>query len=121
MTEEARATRLARRMELGDETERWNAAAELGELVFEAPEQAWSAVLHLGSSPNEDIRAAIATCVLEHLLEHYFDIFFPRLEAAVDAGNEWLADTLRLSWKLGQAQEPSKAARWDALLGRSKA
>ena len=62
----------------GSESDRWAAAAELGEFVFEHPDSVWPLVLRFGSSDVEDVRQAIATNVLEHILEHHFDSFFPR-------------------------------------------
>ena len=58
---------------------------------------------------------AISTCVLEHLLEHHFDSFIGRVE---DAAREdsLFADTVMSCWKLGQSEEPARAARFDRLL-----
>jgi hypothetical protein len=54
--------------------------------------------------------------MLEHLLEQEFDTYFPLLEQEIKGGNGNLKDTLRLCWKLGQAEEPSRAAQWDNLV-----
>jgi hypothetical protein len=76
-----------------DEKERWRGAADLGEYVFDHPEEAWPLVLEFGSSAVEDTRSAIATCVLEHILEHHFDVYFPVLGSCPAA---WC--TSRESW-----------------------
>jgi hypothetical protein len=111
---------LERRLESDLETERWSAAAALGEYVFEYPDRAWPLVVRFGSSDIEDTRQAIATCVLEHILEHHFEAFFPLLEAEIAKGNENLIDTLQLCSKFGQSLEPSHTERWESFLARSR-
>jgi hypothetical protein len=61
-------------------------------------------VVRFGSSDVLDVRQAIASCALEHILEHHFEMFFPRLEGEIRGGNGNLRDTLKLSWKLGRAE-----------------
>jgi hypothetical protein len=67
-----------------------------------------------GDSADEDLRSAIATCLLEHWLEHHFRRFFPRVEEAVRT-NSMLADTFLKRWKFGQAKEQDNAKRFDGL------
>ncbi|MFN9730874.1 MAG: hypothetical protein ACK59M_10490 [Pseudomonadota bacterium] len=100
-----------------DEKRRWSAAVAAGELIATQPDVVWRLVLAHGSSPSEDLRMAIATCVLEHLLEHHFEVYFPLIEAEVRSGNALLRDTLGMCWKFGQAECPANARRWDELLG----
>jgi hypothetical protein len=69
----------------------------------------------LGSHEDDDVRAAIATCLLEHLLEHHFDLLFARVEQAARA-NVWFAKTTLMCWKFGDAKEPERAVRFDNLL-----
>ena len=103
------------------EGERWAGAADLGEYVFDHPEKAWPLVLEFGSSAVEDTRSAIATCVLEHILEHHFDVYFPMLALEIEKKRSGLlADTLSPCSKFGQAREYSRAMRWDSLLSRFK-
>ena len=109
---------LERELESRDEAVRWAAAAELGEYVVDHPERVWPIVLRFGSSETEDMRQAIATNVLEHLLEHHFDRYFPLLEQEINRGNELLRDSLRLCWKLGKPLDSSRLARWNALTSR---
>jgi len=99
-----------------DEKTRWAAAQAAGELIGQRPWDVWRLVLRHGVSDNEDTRTAVATCMLEHLLEDHFDVFFPLLETQVRTGNHMLGDTLRRSWKLGLAEEPKNAERWDKLV-----
>lgn len=111
---------LNHQLQIGSESERWAAAAELGEYVYEHPAEVWPLVLRHGSSEVEDMRSAIATNVLEHILEHHFDKFFPLLEQEILKGNENLRATLRLCWKFGQSLDPARARRWEALSARPK-
>lgn len=98
---------------------RWKAAVKLGEFVQDFPDDVWPLVLRYGSSNDENLREAVATCILEHLLEEYFDKFFPELEKQIREGNDNLRKTLKLCWKLGQAELPENAAKLD-LLATSK-
>jgi hypothetical protein len=102
------------------EPTRWKAAADLGKLVESAPESLWPLVLRHGSSEDEDLRSAVATCILEHLLEYHFDKFFPKLEAEITEGNVNLRDTLAVCSKFGQAELPQNASKWDLLLKLKK-
>jgi len=93
---------------------RWQAIIAIEDFVREEPDAIWSFILRWGSSPDEDLRTAVATCLLEHLLGHHFSRFFPRVEEAV-RGNALLADTFSKCWKFGQAKEEDNAKRFDGL------
>jgi hypothetical protein len=95
---------------------RWEAATQLGEWTKESSSAVWGLILKHGSSDDEDLRFAIATCVLEHLLEYHFEQYFPLLESEIRGGNLNLGKTLRLCWKFGQAEFPSNTNRWDRLV-----
>jgi hypothetical protein len=88
---------------------------QIGNFVAEEPEAIWPFVLKWGSHEDEDLRTAIATCLLEHLLEYHFDLLFPRVETAAGS-NSRFANMTTQCWKLGQAEEPTRAARFDHLL-----
>jgi hypothetical protein len=62
---------------------------------------------------------AVATCLLEHLLQHHFDRFIARVEDDAMASAQF-ADTVSHCWKFGQAEEPSRAARLDRLMSASR-
>jgi hypothetical protein len=66
------------------------------------------------SHEDDDLRAAIATCLLEHLLEYHFDLIFPRVETAVKS-NARFARTAAQFWKFGEAEHPKRAERFDRL------
>ncbi len=69
---------------------------------------------HWGRSLDADLRSAIATCLLEHLLEHHFALIFPRIERAVLESREF-ADCFSRTWPYGQTEVPANRARFDAL------
>jgi hypothetical protein len=104
-----------------DESVRWAAAAAASELVESNPGEAWRLVLRHGVSQIEDTRSAVATCILEHLLEHHFHTIFPMLEAQINGGNRLLGDTFRMCWKLGQTEQIDNSERWNRLLHRIEA
>ena len=97
-----------------NETERWDMACMLAMHVEASPDEVWPIVARHGCSEDADVRMAIATCVLEHLLEHHFDLIFPRVEALALADARF-AGTFGSCWKFGQSKEPANSARWDAL------
>jgi hypothetical protein len=74
-------------------------------------------VLRWGASDDNDLRAAVATCVLEHLLEHHFDMLFPQVEMAA-VGNPQFADCFVQCWPLGEAEHPQNLQRFAALKAR---
>ncbi len=100
-----------------DPDKRWEAASLLSEYVECFPNEIWDIIVKYGSSNNEGLRQAIASCALEHVLEYHFDEFFPKLESLIkiDSNNN-LKETLRLCWKLGDAEKSDNSSRWDNLL-----
>jgi hypothetical protein len=101
----------------GEKDERWQRIIDIGFHIREEPEAVWAFVTRWGSAADPDLRAAVATCLLEHLLQHHFDLIFPRVEARANA-DDLFADTFRGCWKLGQAELPENAARFDQLMAR---
>jgi len=99
----------------GEIDPRWQAIIAVGEFVETEPEAVWSFVRRWGASSDGDLRMAIATCVLEHLLEYHFDRFIPRVEEAARADHRF-GDMVSLCWKFGQADEPARPERFDALV-----
>lgn len=102
----------------GGEKARWDGAELLGEFVESAPELVWPVAVCFGSSDDEDVRAAIATCVLEHVFEYHFERYFPEAERLVAAGNFRFAQTVSLCWAFGQTEHPTNRSRFDALRTR---
>jgi len=98
----------------GDEDRRWKAAIRLGEYVQSAPEAVWELTARWGCSDDADTRTALATCVLEHLLEYHFEDVFPRTDALARTDSRF-ANTFLSCWKFGQSEERTNAARFEAL------
>ena len=99
----------------GAEDARWQAIIAVGEFIGSNPNEVWEFSKRWGSHADEDLRAAIATCLLEHLLEYHFSALFPRVAAEARSSRSF-ASTLRLCWKFGQSKEPENARAIDRLL-----
>ena len=99
----------------GETDPRWQRIIDVGSYIDSAPEAVWEFVARWGTHEDDDLRSAIATCLLEHLLEHHFETLFPRVERLV-AVDPMFADTFTSCWKLGQAELPHNAVRFDALM-----
>jgi uncharacterized protein DUF6869 len=95
--------------------QRWQAIIAVGEFIETEPEAVWSFVLRWGSAPDKDLRMAITTCLLEHLLEHHFDNFIARIEQHARA-DAVFADTVCYCWRFGDSENRDRAARFDRLL-----
>lgn len=103
--------------ELGsdDENTRWQAAITLGAQCEDNPELTWPLVIKWGSSETEDVRAAISTCVLEHILECHFEEYFQKSKEIIGGGNTLFLDTFRTCAKFGQTKLSENAERFDEL------
>jgi hypothetical protein len=93
---------------------RWQAIISVAEFIPSHPDEVWHFARTWGGHADADLRAAIATCVLEHLLEHHFEAVWPKVEAAV-RDDALFAETFSMCWKFGQAAESKNAARMDQL------
>ena len=102
-----------RPVDVGDDP-RWQAIIEVGEHITTHPDEVWQFAHHWGSNEQLDLRQAIATCLLEHLLEHHFQYLFPKIEAATRRSSRF-ADTFCLCAKFGQAREPANSVRFEQL------
>jgi hypothetical protein len=107
--------KIDRELSARSEETRWQATIALGEFVYLQPEDIWPLVLKHGSRGLGDARMAIATCVLEHILEHHFDAFFPRVAEAARS-SRWFANTTCSCWQMGQAAFPQNARKWKKLM-----
>jgi hypothetical protein len=98
----------------GQPDPRWQAMIRVGEFVRDEPDAVWAFVRQWGKHAQADLRAAVATCLLEHLLEHHFDAIFPHARREALASVRF-ADTLGQCSRFGQSAEPANAARWSRL------
>jgi hypothetical protein len=98
---------------------RWLALIEVSDLIERHPGDVWPFILRWGSHPDDEVRAAVAACLLEHLLEYHFDQYFPQVQQAVT--DPLFADTFSLCWKYGQSEIPGNSARFDGLIRETAA
>lgn len=101
----------------GHEDVRWQAIIAVGEYVESEPQAVWDFIQTWGINGQEDLRDAIATCLLEHLLEYNFAEFFPQVEKLA-LSNPLFADTFLRCWKFGQSEEFDNSERFDNLSGQ---
>ncbi len=93
---------------------RWQAILKLQAFVETDPEPLWAFARRWGASTDEDLRTAVATCLLEHLLEHHFTALFPRV-AAEARGDPLFADAVLQCWPFGESALHEPQAQLQAL------
>jgi hypothetical protein len=93
---------------------RWQAIIDVSEFIPTHPDEVWSFASRWGCADDDDLRDAIATCVLEHLLEHHFESMFPRVEELARSNSNF-ALTFRGCSKFGQSELPENSKRFDRL------
>ncbi len=93
---------------------RWQAIIEIGEFVETKPEAVWHFVERWGIHSDDDLRAAVATCLLEHLLEHHFNEIFPRVKALAKT-NSVFAHTFRMCAQFGQSNARGNSTKFNKL------
>jgi hypothetical protein len=76
---------------------RWQSLIVIGEYLNEYPEDIFHIIIKYGSSKDEDMRTAIATILLEHLLEKNFRKHF-NLYKKFSENDSYLLDTLSKCW-----------------------
>lgn len=94
----------------GKRDPRWQGIIRVGEFIEEEPEPVWEFTHRWGKHAQADLRMAVATCLLEHLLEHHFELLFPRVRRAALESPRF-ADTFGSCWWFGQAKTPKNASR----------
>jgi hypothetical protein len=97
---------------------RWQAIIRIGAHIPEQPEPIWAFTVKWGRHRQEDVRTAVAVVLLEHLLEHHFQLIFPRLRPELERSKRF-ADTLRRCW-LVEAAWPPNARKLDRLAGKRR-
>lgn len=97
-----------------EEDPRWQAIIEVGEYISTELERVWEFIVKWGSHEDDDLRTAIATCLLEELLADQFEPFFSRVEQRVSSDFRF-ADTFSRCWMLERNAQPDNPRRFDAL------
>ena len=98
----------------GDCDPRWQGIITIAEFIHTHPVEVWRFIRRWGSSPNKDVRSAVATCLLEHLFEHHFDMVFPLVRKACTQSKRFV-DTFLMCWEFGQTKLPKNRRRFRTL------
>ena len=98
----------------GEDDPRWQAIIDVGEFIQSNPEEVWSFVARWGVHNDEDLQSAIATCLLEHLLEHHFSLFFPRV-VFLSKQSKVFGKTFMLCQKFGDSEKEDNSKKIDQL------
>ena len=61
----------------GELDARWQAIIAVGDHIEEHQTEVWVFTRKWGAHASADLRTAVETCLLEHLLEYHFDRIFP--------------------------------------------
>lgn len=99
----------------GETDPRWQALIVVGEFIESHPREIWEFVDRWGRHEDADLSQAVATVLLEHLLEHHFELIFPRTAEAARNSREF-ASTFLHCWKFGQSELPGNSEKFDALV-----
>ena len=76
---------------------RWQSLIIIGEFIQTKPEMVWMVVDKYGESPDADMRTAIATVLLEHLLEYHNNKYKKIVEEKVKS-SKLFSDTYSMIW-----------------------
>ena len=98
----------------GKRDPRWQAIIRVGEFMESEPQAVLQFILKWGQHAQWDLRAAIGTCLLEHLLDDQFDELFPPIRQAALKSKQF-ARTFEMCWWNGEAKLPKNAARIERL------
>ncbi len=98
----------------GELDPRWQGIMRIEDFIPEEPDAVWAFVLRWGCHEDEDLRTAVATLLLEHLLACHFAGFFAKVTTAVE-GNVLFGDTFARCWKIGQSKQEAHAKLFDDL------
>ena len=90
---------------------RWQAIIVIGSYIptERRNEEVWNVILQF-CGMDDDMQNALATVLLEHLLEYDFDHTFDRIKTAIPERTAPLLDLVRRCWQFGQPE-----AKWHQL------
>ena len=95
----------------------WQAIIAVEDYIESEPEAVWNFIRQWGGHPQEDLRDAVATCLLEHLLEYHFAVYFPQVEELALCDSRF-GDTFLRCWQFAQSAEADNSSRFQALGAR---
>jgi hypothetical protein len=93
---------------------RWQAIIQVSEFIPDDPRGVWVFAKKWGRSDDRDLRAAVATCLVEHLLKAHFDAFFPEVAQLARLDRRFAA-CVTICW-LGGDADPEEARQFNDLL-----
>jgi hypothetical protein len=99
----------------GKNDPRWQAIMKIEDHIQNHPDKVWDFARKWGTHPNTDLRTAIAVLLIEHLIQCHFERIFPKVEVACSQSRRF-CDTFLRCWPLGQAEMPTNAKRFNALV-----
>lgn len=94
---------------------RWQAIMEIGSFIDSERETVWAFTEKWACHEDDDLQAAIATCLLEHILDAHFDAVIDRVETSARANHNF-ADTLSMCYWMGEAKKIENARRLNRLV-----
>jgi hypothetical protein len=103
----------------GETDLRWQAIIKVGEFIISNPIDVLNFSIKWGAHRNKDIHSAIATCLIEHLLENHFELVYPKIFESVKS-NKHLADTVLQCWDFGQSTKSENSNRFSELISLCK-
>jgi hypothetical protein len=92
----------------GGPDHRWEVIIKVGEHIETNPQEVWLFIRKWATHPDDDLRMAIATCLLEHLLEYHFNEYFPKVREACHQSKRF-AWTFDMCAQFGQANHPENS------------
>ena len=111
--EEAERVLPGRESESG-ECPRWEAIIAVGEFIQSDPIAVCDFAMKWAKRRGRDLQTAIYCCLTEHLLEHHFDLVFPRMREAARENARVAAHLIGIwksPFKFGQAELPANIRR----------
>jgi len=98
----------------GENDPRWQVIIAIGEFIETDPEGVWKFVKQWGRYRSKDLRGAVATVLLEHLLEHHSEKLFDLVENETRKSKAF-AYTFSLCSKFGRSCMRKNAVGFDKL------
>ena len=93
-----------------DSTCRWQSLIVIGDYIRGSPSKVWDVVCEHSHQADDDMLNALATLLLEHLLEHHFEATYARIEEGVGFDRSAMRSMLKRCWRFGQGDE-----QWERL------
>jgi hypothetical protein len=97
----------------GKRDPRWQAIIRVGGFIDSHPESVCEFALKWARRRSRDLQAAISCCLIEHLLEHHFNLVFPQMRKAALKNARVAEHFIEYTphFKFGQAKLPKNIVR----------